>query len=206
MSSNKMKENSENRRSIDTVKYCTEKSDEEIMKGVVNDPELFGVLIERYEDKLRRYMLRIMPGLREDVDDLLQDVFVKTYVNVNGFDPKQKFSSWVYRIAHNESVSWLRKKKARPDLVELGDEDFQTFTRSMEDAFEDSETVLAKDEVARIMGDMEERYRSVLVLKFLEGRNYEEISDILAMPTGTVATQIHRAKKQFSSLYQKQHG
>ncbi len=193
------------KRSIDTVKFGAEKSDEEIMIGVSADPELFGVLIERYEVKLTRYLLRIMPGLREEVDDLLQEVFIKAYVHVNGFDPKQKFSSWIYRIAHNEAVSWLRKKKARPELIELGEEDFQTFSQSIEDAFDEKETVFAKDEVARIIGEMEERYRSVLVLKFLEGRNYDEISDILEVPTGTVATLIHRAKKQFSSLYHKHH-
>lgn len=184
---------------------CNGKSDEEIIVQVNKNHEVFGCLIERYEDKLRRYIRRLMPGLQEEADDVLQEIFIKVYVHVNGFDKRLKFSSWIYRIAHNEAVSWLRKKKSRPALTELGEDDFHTFTESLDIAQNVHEGKLAKDEVSRTLSLVQPKYRSVLVLKFLEGRSYEEMSDILSVPSGTVATLIHRAKKEFSSMYQKQY-
>lgn len=184
---------------------CTGQSDEEIMARVVTDREAFVCIVERYEEKLARYLRRFMPGLGEEVSDVLQEIFVKAYVNVRGFDTGLSFSSWIYRIAHNEAVSWLRKKKTRPDTIDLGDDDFHTFTESLELSQGKKESALTKDAVARTMPLLSEKYRTVLVLHYLEGKSYEEISDILTIPSGTVATFIHRAKKQFSSIYQKHH-
>lgn len=172
---------------------------------VPDEREVFGCLIERYEAKLRRYLRRLMPGLGEESDDVLQDIFIKAYVNARGFDASLSFSSWIYRIAHNEAVSWLRKRKARPETVELGDDDFKTFVESIEDSSVHEDTLLAQDAVRRTLSELPDKYRTVLVLKFLEGQSYEEIGDILAVPGGTVATLIHRAKKQFMSIYQDHH-
>lgn len=182
-----------------------EQTDEEIMARVITDRDAFACIVDRYEKKLLRYLKRLMPGLGEEALDVLQEVFIKAYVNVLGFDTKLSFSSWIYRIAHNEAVSWLRKKKSRPDTVDLGDDDFQIFVQSMEDYSGKKEHVLTKDTVARVLSDMPEKYHTVLVLHFLEGKSYEEMSDILSVSGGTVATLIHRAKKQFSSIYEKHH-
>jgi RNA polymerase sigma-70 factor (ECF subfamily) len=181
-------------------------TDEELMERVLESREYFGCIVTRYEEKLRRYVRRIMPGVGDDVEDILQDIFVKVYVNARGFDTKLSFSSWVYRIAHNETVSWLRKKKARPDTVELGEDEFQTFTHVLDDARTDTEAVLTKDAVERVLASLPEKYRSVLVLHFLLGKSYEEMSDILAVPSGTIATRIHRAKQRFTSKYHEHHG
>jgi RNA polymerase sigma-70 factor (ECF subfamily) len=187
------------------VTPCDGQTDEEIMARVPDDREVFSCLIERYEQKLRRYLKRLMPGLGDELDDVLQEVFIKAYVNAHGFDPMMKFSSWIYRITHNEAVSWLRKKSVRPDTIELGDDDFQTFTTSVKEDSDERERVLVKDEVARTLTRMPEKYRTVLVLKFLEGKSYEEIGDILAVPGGTVATLIHRAKKHFINVHDSDH-
>lgn len=186
------------------MNICDGQTDEELLLRVVDDRAVFSCLIERYEAKLRRYLFRLMPGLGEEADDVLQDVFLKVYVNARGFDPALSFSSWIYRIAHNEAVSWLRKKKARPETVELGDDDFQTFVASVEEDRGTREQALTQDAVARTLAAMKEKYRTVLVLKFLEQKSYEEISDILRVPMGTVATLVHRAKKEFTGVYESQ--
>lgn len=175
------------------------------MLRVSADCEVFGCIVDRYEAKLLRYLRRIMPGLGEEVYDVLQEVFIKAYVNVQGFDTTLSFSSWIYRIAHNEAVNWLRKKKARPETIELGEDDYQIFARSMEVSHGTQENALTKDAVTRTLSQIPEKYYTVLVLHFLEGKSYEEISDILTIPGGTVATLIHRAKKQFSSIHEKSH-
>jgi len=187
------------------VADCTGQTDEKIMIRVSTEREAFGCIVDRYEEKLLRYLRRIMPGLGEEAFDVLQEIFIKAYVNAQGFDTTLSFSSWIYRIAHNEAVNWLRKKKARPETIELGDDDFQTFTQSMEIAHGTHERALTKDAVTRTLSHMPEKYYTVLVLHFLEGKSYEEISDILTMPSGTVATLLHRAKKQFSSIHEQHH-
>jgi RNA polymerase sigma-70 factor (ECF subfamily) len=184
---------------------CTGQTDEEVIQRVISERDYFACIVDRYEQKLLRYIKRLMPGIQEDAEDVLQEIFIKTYINIRGFDPELKFSSWVYRIAHNEAVTWLRKKKARPETIELGDEDFQTFTESSEIAVYTKEHVLSKDAVGRVLALVTEKYRTVLVLRFLEGKSYEEISDILTVPPGTVATLIFRAKKEFSNIYEKHH-
>lgn len=176
-----------------------ELTDEELMARIPAEHELFGVLVERYETKLRRYVRRLMPGIGEDVDDLLQEVFLKVYKNARGFDPLLSFNSWIYRIAHNEAVSWLRKQKARPNTVDLGEDECHTFLVSAELNADMREAVLTRDEVARTLARMPEKYRTVLMLRYLEGKTYEEIGDILTVPGGTVATLVHRAKKSFMS-------
>ncbi len=181
------------------------RSDEQVLQSVLNDPEEFGVLIERYEPKLRRYVRRLMPGVGEDMDDVLQNIFLKVYQNMHGFDPSLSFNSWVYRIAHNEAVSWLRKKKARVEQVALGEEECETFVEALNEARDTREATLTADAVARILALLDERHRHVLVLRFLEGKTYEEMGDILAVPQGTVATLLHRAKKAFSSMYHTHH-
>jgi RNA polymerase sigma-70 factor, ECF subfamily len=184
-----------------SVTEYQEQTDEQLLERSGEEREVFGYLIERYESRLRRYLRRLMPGLGSDADDVLQEVFIKAYVNSRSFDRALSFSSWIYRIAHNEAVSWLRKKKARPETVDLGDDDLHTFTLSIQDALVDAEQHYTKDAVHRVLVEMPQKYRAVLVLRFLEGRSYEEIGDILVIPGGTVATLVHRAKKIFSDMY-----
>lgn len=180
-------------------------TDEELLARVPDEREIFALFVDRYEEKLRRYVRRIMPSVQEETDDLLQEIFIKVYVNARGFDPSLSVNSWVYRIAHNETVSWLRKKKARPQLVDLGQDECHTFLQGAAIAQDIHEATLARDEVSRALADMPEKYRTVLVLRFLEGKTYNEIADILTVPSGTVATLVHRAKKAFSSIAGKNH-
>src|ERR1700727_2292342 len=96
-----------------------EQTDEEIAVLVQNgDAEAFRVIMERYEPKMTRYAKRFLFGA-DDAKDLLQEVFIKTYVNIKSFDPERRFSPWIYRIAHNEFVNALKKKKKDRENVSL---------------------------------------------------------------------------------------
>jgi len=183
------------------VTVLNEQKDEELMALLPSNTEVLGVLIDRYDAKLRRYVRRLIPTIGEEVDDVLQDIFIKVYVHVRSFDTSLSFSSWVYRIAHNEAVSWLRKKSARPSTYTLSDDEFELLATAVSTNTESTEHRLIKDEVERTLVQLKEKYRTVLVLQYLEGKSYQEMSDILSVPEGTVATLIHRAKKAFSSTY-----
>lgn len=176
-------------------------SDEELVRMTLLDKSVFGVIVDRYQAKLTRYVARL--GIR-DVDDqldVLQEIFLKTYKNLNGFDSSLKFSSWIYRIAHNEAISWYRKKNVRPEGHLIGDsEEIISFLGDKEELADVTfdKTVNAK-EVNKALLEIDEKYREAIILRFFEHKEYDEISDILKIPVGSVGTLLHRGKKQLAA-------
>jgi len=182
------------------IKNIQDKTDEELVKLALEDSEDFRYLIERYEEKIGRYIRRISMMSNEDVEDLLQEVFISVYRNLNDFDSGLKFSSWIYRIAHNKVISRWRKDKNAPKVLR-SEESLEIFN-----IIEDKDDFFAKlvqrddgKEVYKILNTLKLEYKEVLILKFLEDKSYLEIADILKKPMGTIATLINRAKKQFKS-------
>lgn len=177
------------------------KTDNELVGLSLKDPDKFLYLLKRYEDKLLRYIIRISKFSREDAEDVLQEVFIKTYYNLNGFDSSLKFSSWIYRIAHNEAVSAIRKKVARP-TIHLEARELERFG----DVFEitkDMDTKIDRKIIDEVLSKLDEKYREVLVLRFLDEKDYIEISDILKKPVSTVGNLILRGKKIFKEEYEQ---
>jgi len=180
---------------------CGEKTDEELVALTLKNQDFFSCIVERYEAKLTRYIRRISAATQEDAEDLLQEIFVKVYRNLYGFDPSLKFSSWIYRIVHNQVISQWRKTKSRPQVLKFeADEDFLKFIAADEDLAGNIERKFTGEEVRDVISRLDGKYKEVLVLKFLEEKDYKEISDILRKPLGTVATLINRAKKQFAKV------
>lgn len=174
------------------------KTDEQLVALTLKNPEAYAFLVGRYEEKLLRYVMRISRSTKEDGEDILQDVFLSAYKNLNDFDQALKFSSWIYRITHNKVISHFRKVTARPKTTTYeGDSNLLNILASDEDLARELERKYTVAEVKGVLEKLDERYREVLVLKFLEEKDYKEISDILEKPMGTVATLISRAKKQF---------
>jgi len=179
-----------------------ELTDEAVVIKALADKEQFGVLMDRYETKLRRYIARL--GIRNPDDqlDVLQDIFIKVYRNLNGFDPKLKFSSWIYRIAHNEAISAYRKKNVRPEGHLIADsEELLSFAAGNLDSAELLFDHAINAEVLRqALLKLNKKYEAVLILRFFEHKDYDEISDILQIPIGSVGTLIHRGKKQLATV------
>jgi RNA polymerase sigma-70 factor, ECF subfamily len=179
-----------------------EASDEEIVRQTLLDKEAFALLIERYEAKLLRYLERLGVGVLEDREDILQNAFVKTYKNLNSFDPTLSFSSWMYRIAHNEAMSFFRAKHARPQVI-LNEEDEVLLTELRDENSDSSrlaELRISREKLSEAFAKLPLQYRDALALRFFEDRSYTEISDILKVPTGTVSTLLYRAKRALRAL------
>lgn len=176
-------------------------SDQELVKMVLEDLNSYQYIIERYESKLLRYIQRVIYVSIEDAEDILQEVFLKAYKNINGYDSKYSFSSWIYRIAHNEAISFLRKKKK---VIE-GSGDVEVFEKisSGEDIEDDFVSELRRKEVKELMSKLDPKYREVLVLRYFEDMEYNEISDILHTSVGNVSSLINRGKKQFKILVER---
>ncbi len=177
---------------------CSEKSDEELVTLALQDPDWYSCLMRRYEQRLRRYVRRIASFDEEDVEDILQDVFINVYRNLRGFNRRMKFSSWIYRITHNMVISQYRASQRRPQTI--GGEDGEHIMAMIADDQDIDRQVDRHIDTSRlqmVFRKLDHKYRDVLVLKYLEGRGYKEISDILQKPVNTVGTLLFRAKQQF---------
>ncbi|MEK7585174.1 MAG: sigma-70 family RNA polymerase sigma factor [Patescibacteria group bacterium] len=176
-------------------------TDEELAHLALTHTWSFAILIDRYETKLRRYLDRLGRMPVEDVEDLLQQVFMKAYQNLNEFDPSLKFSSWIYRIAHNEAVSFFRRNDVRPEghRVELSDQLLETMASEL-NVLKSAESEDARRLLAEKIGQLDNIYREVIILKFFEDKSYDEISNILMIPSGTVAIRLKRAKDKLETL------
>jgi len=182
---------------------CDKKSDKQLVRLTLKNTDHFECLVRRYEEKLSRYIRRLTHLDTETIEDLLQEVFLKIYKNLNDYDPDFPFSSWAYRIAHNEAVSHFRKSDKKPKTVQIDNEEGVNFLDILPDDINLRDDYVKKElaqKVRVLIDELPEKYRAVLILKFLEEKSYEEISDILKIPPGTVATQLNRAKAQFKQL------
>jgi RNA polymerase sigma-70 factor (ECF subfamily) len=173
------------------------KTDEEVVSYVQSqDQEFYFVIVDRYKDKLGRYV-GSMTRDEAKTNDIVQETFIKAFINLRGFDKGKKFSSWIYRIAHNEAINILKKNYREVPF----EEDFDI--KSEEDMFLDFEKKELTKKLDKCINDMPFIYREPLVLYFIEEKSYEEISDIIRIPMGTVATRISRAKILMKKICQK---
>jgi len=165
-------------------------SDEDIITRVVaGNRDEYRFIVARYEDKLIRYVRSIV-GKSHDIDDIVQTVFIKTYKNIRLFDGNLKFSSWIYRIAHNESINYVTSS-----LVTKIQTFGEWFDYGKSDETEDAlDRENEKKEISSCLELLDNKYREPLVLYYFEDKSYEEISDILRIPVRAVGVRIHRAK------------
>lgn len=186
-------------------------NEEKVKKNEITDNELveivrtknserYSEIVERYQTRLFVYIYRLI-GNKEEAEDLLQDVFVKAYRNLNSYDTSRKFSSWIYRIAHNETVNFIKRKSLKRFIS------WETITTAKDKLDSSSEEEGAdiawirkeiSKEVSEAISRLPSKYKQVLTLRYYADQSYEEIADILGKPVNTVGTLINRAKKKLS--------
>ena len=164
------------------------------------DQEAYVYVVERYQAKLIRYATTIMHD-DEKAADVVQEAFIKAFVNLHSYDKKLKFSSWIYRITHNEAINYIRKHKR-----EVKPEDEEWFDKLPSEGKVVSDEVdeqLLRKHMNQALGTLPEKYRDPLLLYFFEHQSYNEISDILKLPKPTVGTRIKRGKEQLKKYLEK---
>lgn len=159
--------------------------------------EAFGTLVQRYQGRLHSTITRLV-GDPEDAQDVLQDAFIRAFEKLNQFHGDSSFYTWIYRIAINLAFSDRRKRKVRPHgrgPVPGGASGEEPVDRSPET---DPAFALEREEreavVEAALQALAPEHRAVVVLKDFDGRRYEEISEILHIPIGTVRSRLHRAR------------
>lgn len=178
-------------------------SDEKLVALSLDDHLAFSILVDRYKDKLLNFIRR-MSGLSvEDSQDVLQNIFLKVYLNLNSFDDYLKFSSWIYSIARNQIISNYRKNKVRPEgnLIKIDESLIErlVFDFNIE---KELDIKILNQQIFSVLNELKDKWREVLILRFFEEKDYNEISDIIKKPSGTVASMLSKAKKEFKDKYQ----
>jgi RNA polymerase sigma-70 factor, ECF subfamily len=149
--------------------------------------EAYNLLVSRWEKRIYNYLLRLVKN-REDALDLAQDVFLKAYQNLRKLEDPDRFAPWIYRIAHNEAYSYLRKN--RPE-TELEDAQFEPWLKpGPSRRMLPIEVSLA---VERALTRLSEDQREAVVLKIYQGFKFEEMADILGCPVSTVKSRLYTA-------------
>jgi RNA polymerase sigma-70 factor (ECF subfamily) len=186
--------------------------------GLADDRELVrraqGSDKEAFEELVRRHQHRVFAvagGIlrqREDVEDIAQQVFVKAYFSLKRFDQRAAFSTWLYKITVNECWDMLRKRKVRPLIYEsdLSEDQARQFGAPDERAQKQpdiSERLEARQRVERLLEGLDERDRTMLVLKEVEGFAVEEIAQILDLNANTVKVRLFRARRRIVSQARK---
>ncbi len=155
-----------------------------VIKAAEGSVDAFNLLVSRHEKRVFNYLLRIV-GQREDALDLTQDVFLKAYQNLTKLGDVERFSPWLFRIAHNEAFSLLRRN--RPDTAELL---FEPPTADLRDGMFPVEMSLA---VGRALGRLTAEQREAVVLKIFQGFKFEEMAEILDVPLSTIKSRLYAA-------------
>ena len=162
----------------------------------------FRELLERYERPVFSLVYRMVRD-RALAEDLAQEAFVRAFNAIGGYNPGYKFSSWIFKIAHNLTIDHLRRK--RVDTISLdGSPDAltaeeQARTRPVVESPGERPDAYAENrelgsEIEAAIGRLRPHYRTVTLLRHVEGYSYNEIAEIMDLPLGTVKTYIHRAR------------
>lgn len=166
------------------------------------DYNIYGELVIKYNKPLYFYIFKIVRD-QEIVDDLVQETFLKAFFSIHSFNPEYAFSTWLYRIASNHCIDFLRKKKL---IIHSLDRPIEGKEGGMIADIQDrdSETdreIIFKERCAIIeeaIGRLPEHYRQVIQKRHLEERSYKEISDILDRPIGTVKAHLFRGREMLN--------
>ncbi|MDR3571596.1 MAG: sigma-70 family RNA polymerase sigma factor [Candidatus Pacebacteria bacterium] len=185
------------------VEHDQDSSDQDLVRASLADRHSFALLVSRYEQRLRRYVMRLGMLDPENAKDILQESFIKAYINLNDYDQSLPFSAWLYRIARNETFSHYRRQKNRPRVLESADEEM--FERVADDLNIEHEAnkTSAHAAVRAAVESLDLKYRDIVLLRYFEDKSYAEISDILELPEGTVAAYINRAKAKLKEALKR---
>lgn len=167
--------------------------------AIGGDEQAYSKLVDKYERALYFHILKMIKD-REQVEDLVQEAFVKAFNNLNTYSNSYAFSTWLYRIATNHTIDYLRKKKLQTLSI---DEPMKTRDGEMqmqlpdEDAGADRRIMRKQRQrmVQEAIEDLPEKYRKVIEMRHMEEKSYQEIADVLDLPLGTVKAHIFRARE-----------
>ena len=179
-------------------------SDRELVATAVNGVEgSFEELVRRYQRPISAYVYR-MVGNYESALDLTQEIFIKVYSSLRRYRDEFKFSTWIYKIAHNSAVDHLRRNSTREQSLVVGHEGDQ-FELPVESTRltpeQESERKERRGEIESVVRTLPSNYRELIILRHSQDLSYEEIVDVTGLPLGTVKNRLFRAREMMRQQF-----
>jgi len=171
-------------------------SDNDIIKSIKDGKEnLYEKIVEKYSDKIFRYIYYQFNFSKEISQELVQDVFLQVWKNLDKFDENTNFNAWIYKLTHNLVLNYIRKKK-----VELIEKDVQELNIIWEQINTDN----IKNELFELLfSKLDIKYKQVLILYYFEDKSYDEIAEIFNTTKNTIWSWINRAKKKLKEIIEQ---
>jgi RNA polymerase sigma-70 factor (ECF subfamily) len=183
-------------------KYIDDDEGLRISRAAQGDKQAFSELFNQYKIMVHRIVYRFL-GISEDADDAVQQIFIELYKSLPGYMGNSKFTTWLYRIAVNVSIQYIRKRKRGSDFESFNPESHIDITQNSSSSVEQKEL---QKQIAAALEGIHERKRTVLVLHDMEGLTMEEISGITGLPLGTVKSRLFHARDELRNKLKKQLG
>ncbi|HEY8405122.1 MAG TPA: sigma-70 family RNA polymerase sigma factor [Flavobacteriales bacterium] len=171
------------------------------------DQKAYAELMQRYREPIY-FMLLKMVNNKDDADDLTIEAFGKAFKRLGQYTPQFAFSTWLFKIASNNCIDYIRKKRIRSVSIDQGfmSDDGETIEISVKDSVLDPAEQLQREEritkMRTIVEKLKPRYRRLVELRYFEEKAYEEIADELNLPLGTVKAQLFRAREFLFQMMQ----
>jgi RNA polymerase sigma-70 factor, ECF subfamily len=182
-------------------------TDKEVVQSIINGKrEDFEILVNRYYKQITAYLGRLLNFNEGDVQDVLQETFINTFVNLVTYNPSLSFSSWLYRIAHNLAIDLIRKK-SKYYIIDTNDQAVQNQIHHNETiiqkADQDHENTISNERLTSILQRLDLDSRTTLTLFYLQGLSLNEIADIFKTSSNTIAARLKRAKEKAKKIIEK---
>jgi RNA polymerase sigma-70 factor (ECF subfamily) len=182
---------------LDRAQQGSQPTDEELIARFQNgDAYAFDLLVRRYKDPLLNFIYRFLGDLVES-EDIVQETFYRVYKNKHYYKEVAKFSTWIYTIAGNLAKTELRRRKRRRVFSihrETAGEKELDLPDLQSDPEKEVNTVITQKIIQKAITSLPQKFRQVIVLRDIQGFSYEEISDIIKVPLGTVKSRVNRAR------------
>lgn len=197
---------------LDNLSYRA-KSDYELVRKAVDegDQSAYAELMGRYKDSIY-YLFYKMVNNKDDAEDLMIEAFGKAFKNLHSYQPTFAFSTWLFRIATNNGIDHIRKKKLDTLSIDknMKSEDGDSIKIDVKSSNLDPEEELVSEQkkelIKKLVDKLKPKYKQLIELRYYEEKSYEEIAEELEMPLGTVKAQLFRAKDLLYNIMKSSKG
>lgn len=180
---------------MEIADYIVADDRELVRRALDGDDTAFEYLFNRYREAIHTLFVQRLGG-PNDADDLLQETFIKVYINLHRYSSEYTFGQWVYTIARNTFIDFVRRRQEDLPI----DERFTAPASNAPTPEESFINLQQRTQIEHYLERLTPRYRQLIVMRFFEEYSYEEIAAKLSLPLGTVKTQIHRAREQMCRM------
>ena len=194
---------------MEVTNYISVKAQDDLIlveQAKMGDEKAFSSLLNRYRDSIY-FMLLKMVNNTSDAEDLTIEAFGKAFRFIDSFTPEYAFSTWLFRIATNNCIDFIRKKQLSPPPIDQAQEDIDNMTVNIQSDLPDPEERLINAQetavLREIVSQLKPRYRKLIELRYFKEYSYEEIAAEMNLPIGTVKARLFRAKSLLFNIFAK---